>query len=77
MVYWRYGFYKLLKTKKKLIKNGFRHWSVSYSQKKIIFISPAGNKVNYEEADTRIVLHASKVDSDVIVVCKDLFQSWT
>ena len=36
---------------------------------------PAGNHVisgwNYNDADTRLVLHDSKVDSDVAVVCKD------
>ena len=45
--------------------------------KKIIFISPAGNEVisvcNHEEADTFLVLYPSKVDSDVVVVCKDTF----
>ena len=39
------------------------------------FISPAGNKVmnvcNHKGADTCLVLHASKVDSDLAVVCKD------
>ena len=39
------------------------------------FISPAGNKVmnvcNHEGAHTCLVLHASKVDSDLAVVCKD------
>ena len=45
--------------------------------KKIIFISLAGNKVisvcNHQEADTCLVLYASKVDFDVVVVCKDTF----
>ena len=44
------------------------------SREKDYFVSPAGNKAisvcNHEEADTPLVLHASKVDSDV-VVCKD------
>ena len=39
-------------------------------------ISPAGNQVlsgfNHEDVDTLLVLlHGSKVDSDVAVVCKD------
>ena len=46
---------------------------------------PAGNKVisvcNHEEADTRLVLHASKVDSDAFIVCKDtdvlILMIWT
>ena len=45
------------------------------SREKNYFVLPTGNKVisvcNHEEADTRLVLHASKVDSDVAVVCKN------
>ena len=45
------------------------------SREKDYFIQPAGNKgisvCNREGADTRLVLHASKVDSDVVAVCKD------
>ena len=46
------------------------------SREKDYFISPAGNKVisvcNHEEADTGLVLHDSKADSNVVVVvCKD------
>ena len=45
------------------------------SREKEYFISPAGNQVisvcNHKETDTGLVLHASKVDSDVAVVCKD------
>ena len=45
------------------------------SREKDYFVSPAGNKVvsvfDHEEADSRLVLLASKVDSDVVVVCKD------
>ena len=48
---------------------------ISTSREKDYFTSPAGNKVvsvcDHEEADTQLVLHASKVDSDVAVVCKD------
>ena len=44
-------------------------------QEKNNFFLPAGNHVisgwNYKDADTRLVLHDSKVDSDVAVVCKD------
>ena len=40
-----------------------------------IFFLPAGNHVisgwNHKDAATRLVLHDSKVDSDVAVVCKD------
>ena len=39
------------------------------------FISPAENRsisgCNHKDAGTRFVLHSSKVDSDVVVVCKD------
>ena len=39
------------------------------------FISPARNQVmrgcNHEYAGTRLLLHGSKVDSDVVVFCKD------
>ena len=45
------------------------------SREKEYFILPAGNQVisvcNHKETDTGLVLHASKVDSDVVVVCKD------
>ena len=45
------------------------------SDEKDYYILPAGNKTvsfcNHEEADTRLVLYASNVDSDVVVVCKD------
>ena len=45
------------------------------SREKDYFVSPAGNKVvsvfDHEEADSRLVLLASKVDSDIVVVCKD------
>ena len=46
------------------------------SREKDYFASPAGNKVinvcNHKEVDTGLVLHTSKVDSDVVVVvCKD------
>ena len=38
-------------------------------------ILPAGNQVisgcNHEDAGTRLVLHETKVDSDVAVVCSD------
>ena len=45
------------------------------SRKKENFILPARNQVispwNHEEADNRLVLHASKENSDVVAVCKD------
>ena len=45
------------------------------SRKKENFILSARNQVispcNHEEADTRLVLHASKENSDVVAVCKD------
>ena len=45
------------------------------SRKKENFILPTRNQVispcNHEEADTRLVLHASKENSDVVAVCKD------
>ena len=44
-------------------------------EKMNIFFLPAGNHVisgwNHKDAATRLVLHDSKVDSDVAVVCKD------
>ena len=44
-------------------------------EKMNIFFLPAGNYVisgwNHKDAVTRLVLHDSKVDSDVAVVCKD------
>ena len=46
-------------------------------REKEYFISPAGNHVisgcNHKDADTSLVLHGSKVDSDVAVVCKDTY----
>ena len=49
---------------------------ITTSREKDYFVSPAGNKVinvcSHKEVDTGLVLHASKVDSDiVVVVCKD------
>ena len=45
------------------------------SREKDYFISPAGNQVtsgcNHEDAETCLVLHGSKVDSDISVACKD------
>ena len=45
------------------------------SREKEYFVSTAGNQgisvCNREEADNCLVLLASKVDSDVVVVCKD------
>ena len=54
------------------------------SREKEYFISPAENHVisgcNHKNADIRFVLHGSKVDSDVAVVCKDtdvlIFMIW-
>ena len=45
------------------------------SREKEYFVSPAENQVlsvyNHEEADNRLGLHASKIGSDVAIVCKD------
>ena len=45
------------------------------SEEKDYYILPARNETvsfcNHEEADIRLVLYASNVDSDVVVVCKD------
>ena len=45
------------------------------SREKEYFLSPAGNRVisscTHKDTDTRFVLHGSKLDSDVAVVCKD------
>ena len=45
------------------------------SREKEYFVSPAENQVlsvyNHKEADNRLGLHASKIGSDVAIVCKD------
>ena len=45
------------------------------SREKEYFTSTAENHVisgcNHENVDTRLVLHDSKVDSDIVIVCKD------
>ena len=50
---------------------------ITTSSEKDYFYFASGNKVtsvcNHEEADTCLVSYASKVDSDVVVVCKDTF----
>ena len=49
--------------------------SIITSIEKDYFILPAGNEVisvfNHEEVDTCLVLHASKVNSEVNVICED------
>ena len=45
------------------------------SREKEYFTSTAENHVisgcNHENADTHLVLHDSKVDSDIVIACKD------
>ena len=60
------------------VSSGILPRSISFiiaSREKYYFVLPTGNKVisvcNHKEAYTRLELHDSKVDSDVVAVCKD------